>query len=74
MMNFTGRLVNTVFENTDKFQECFEIIENEKEERRECGKKLITFTFIAGEEFSFVYLFPHNIMLHVDILFDKIQS
>ena len=75
--NFNSRVVNTVYENRDDLIECFEAIRTgslgsfDQPTVREASGYV---RMLHDEDFIFFLGLFHEIMLHVDILYQKLQK
>ena len=75
--NFNSRIVNTVFENRDDLLEYFEAIKTgshgpfDQLSVREASGYV---RMLQDEDFIFFLCFFHNIMPHVDMLYQKLQK
>lgn len=70
--NFQSRAVNTVFEHREDLILCFETMRGDFDPitiREAVGFAML----LEDQDFNFFLLLFHNIMLHVDLLYAKLQ-
>lgn len=72
--NFNSRLVNTVYENLDDLTECFESITTGSFDDITVREASGFLRMLQDVDFKFFLQLFHQIMPHVDILYQKLQK
>lgn len=71
--NFKSRVVNVVYENKDLLLECLDLIIDDSSDQKTINEASGLINYLNNDDFLFWLEVFHNIMPHVDILFNQTQ-